>query len=112
MAELEVVPAKVAAEISKRTSMLLLSIGAGDGCDGQYLFAEDVLGQTDGHMPRHAKTYRNFHAEYARLQQERIAAFEEFAAEVKDGSYPVSEHTVGIHELANETVKIRALLSK
>ncbi|NBQ39093.1 MAG: 3-methyl-2-oxobutanoate hydroxymethyltransferase [Alphaproteobacteria bacterium] len=59
-AELEVVPDRVAAEISKRTSLLMLSMGAGPGGDAQYLFAEDVLGYTRGHKPRHAKTYRNF----------------------------------------------------
>jgi 3-methyl-2-oxobutanoate hydroxymethyltransferase len=32
-------------------------------------------------QPRHAKTYRNFHAEFDRLQHERIAAF----AELVDG---------------------------
>ncbi|MBE7549805.1 MAG: 3-methyl-2-oxobutanoate hydroxymethyltransferase [Anaerolineales bacterium] len=95
-AEIEVVPERVAAEISKRTSILLLSMGAGGGCDGQYLFAEDVLGQTEGHVPRHAKTYRNFRAEYARLQQERIAAFREFSSDVAAGRYPAPEHTVGI----------------
>ena len=38
-------------EISKRTSLLLLSMGAGAGCDAQYLFAEDVLGYTRVHQP-------------------------------------------------------------
>ncbi len=95
-AEIEVVPERVAAEISKRTSLLLFSMGAGTGCDAQYLFADDVLGQNDGHVPRHAKVYRNFQAEYARLQQERIAAFREFAADVAEGRYPAAEHLVGI----------------
>lgn len=95
-AEIEVVPERVAAEISKRTSILLLSMGAGAGCDGQYLFAEDVLGQTDGHIPRHAKVYRDFRAEYVRLQAERIAAFQEFLADVIEGRYPAADHIVGI----------------
>lgn len=95
-AEIEVVPARVAAEISKRTSMLLLSMGAGAGCDAQYLFAEDVLGYTRGHRPRHAKNYRNFRAELDRLQQERIAAFGEFIADVKTGAFPAPEHLVPI----------------
>ncbi len=95
-AEIEVVPERVATEISKRTSMLLLSMGAGAGCDAQYLFAEDVLGQTDGHVPRHAKVYRDFRAEYARLQAERIAAFREFSTDVAAGRYPAAEHIVGI----------------
>lgn len=95
-AELEVVPARVATEISKRTKMLMLSMGAGAGGDAQYLFAEDVLGYTRGHRPRHARTYRNFRAEYDRLQRERVAAFREFIRDVEDGVYPGEEHCVPI----------------
>jgi 3-methyl-2-oxobutanoate hydroxymethyltransferase len=95
-AEIEVVPERVATEIAKRTSLVLLSMGAGAGCHAQYLFACDVLGANDGHVPRHAKQYRNFIAEYARLQEERVAAFTEYAAEVSDGHYPAKEHLVGI----------------
>jgi 3-methyl-2-oxobutanoate hydroxymethyltransferase len=71
-------------------------MGAGPGGDGQYLFAEDVLGYTRGHRPRHAKVYRDFAAEYRRLQQERVAAFREFAADVESGAYPGREHVVPI----------------
>ena len=95
-AELEVVPDRVAAEISKRTTLIMLSMGAGAGGDAQYLFAEDVLGCTRGHQPRHAKVYRNFRAEYDRLQKERIAAFTEFGADVKSGAYPQASHCVAI----------------
>ncbi len=97
-AEIEVVPARVATEISKRTSLILLSMGAGAGADAQYLFAEDVLGYSRGHQPRHAKVYRNFRAEYERLQRERIAAFKEFRADVETGAYPEAKHTVPIAE--------------
>ena len=72
-AEIEVVPEPIASEIAKRTSLVLFSMGAGTGCDAQYLFAEDILGYTRGHRPRHAKTYRDFDAEHARLQRERVA---------------------------------------
>lgn len=96
--EIEVVPAKVAAEISKRTSLIMLSMGAGTGGDAQYLFAEDVLGYTRGHRPRHAKVYRNFRAELDRLQTERIAAFKEFRADVESGAYPEEKHLVPIAE--------------
>ena len=93
-AELEVVPDRLGELISKNTSMIMLGMGAGPGADAQYLFAEDVLGYTDGHKPRHAQTYRNFAAEFARLQQERIAAFAEFIADVNAGSYPQPKHNV------------------
>lgn len=97
-AELEVVPDRVAAEISKRTSLIMLSMGAGPGGDAQYLFAEDVLGYTRGHRPRHAKVYRNFRAEYDRLQAERIAAFKEFRSDVETGAYPEPKHLVPIED--------------
>lgn len=95
-AEIEVVPAEVASLISARTSLFMISMGAGAGCDAQYLFADDVLGQTRGHVPRHAKVYRNFRAEFDRLQQERIAAFEEFRRDVQSGEYPQERNNVGI----------------
>lgn len=61
-----------------------------------------MLGHTDGHKPRHAKTYRNFAAEYARLQAECIAAFKEFIADVSTGGYPQLPHhvTMAVSEYA------------
>jgi 3-methyl-2-oxobutanoate hydroxymethyltransferase len=90
--EIEVVPVEVAAEISKQVGILLWSMGAGAGCDAQYLFANDILGYTEGHVPRHARTYRDFGSEYARLQCERIAAFTEYAADVASGAFPEDRH--------------------
>lgn len=98
-AEIEVVPGEIAAAISARTSLVMLSMGAGTGCDAQYLFADDVLGQNRDHYPRHAKVYRNFAAEYDRLQQERIAAFREYADDVRSGAYPEKAHLVGIEPM-------------
>jgi 3-methyl-2-oxobutanoate hydroxymethyltransferase len=93
-AEIEVVPVEVAQAISERTSLFLLSMGAGAGCDAQYLFAEDILGMHRGHMPRHSKVYRNFAAEYERLQAERVAAFSEYVADVNSNAYPEEKHIV------------------
>ncbi len=98
-AEIEVVPDRVAAEITKRTSLIMLGMGAGPHADAQYLFAEDVLGYTRGHKPRHAKTYRDFRAELERLQKERVAAFSEFRAEVATGAYPAPNHVVAIQDV-------------
>ena len=92
--EIEVVPPEVATEISRRLDLLLWSMGAGPGCDAQYLFAEDILGENRGHIPRHAKVYRNFAAELDRLQQERIAAFREFRDDVAAGAFPEDGHLV------------------
>jgi 3-methyl-2-oxobutanoate hydroxymethyltransferase len=96
--EIEVVPVEVAAEISRRVGILLWSMGAGPGCDAQYLFAEDILGANRGHMPRHSKVYRNFAAEFDRLQRERVAAFSEYIADVRSGAYPQENHVVRMKE--------------
>jgi 3-methyl-2-oxobutanoate hydroxymethyltransferase len=93
--EIEVVPVEVATAISARMDRLLLwSMGAGPGCDAQYLFSEDILGENRGHLPRHAKVYRNFAAEYDRLQAERQAAYAEYIADVRSGAYPEDRHIV------------------
>ena len=51
-------------------------------------------------MPRHSKVYRNFAAEFDRLQAERVAAFSEYVADVNSKAYPEDKHIV--HMDANE----------
>jgi 3-methyl-2-oxobutanoate hydroxymethyltransferase len=92
--EMEIVPHQIASEISKRVKIMVLSMGSGTGCDGQYLFATDILGTNTGHVPRHAKVYRNLKADYERLHKETIAAFAEFKADVESGGYPAKSHVV------------------
>ena len=96
--ELEVVAANLAAAISKRTTMLTISLGSGGGCDAQYLFSADLLGENRGHIPRHAKTYRHFAAERDRLQRERVSAYKEYIADVTSGAFPEACHTVQMEE--------------
>lgn len=93
-AELEVVPHPLASYLSKNTSMILMSLGSGDGCDTQFLFSDDILGDYDERLPRHAKAYRNFVEENRRLQQERVAAFTEYIADVKEGRFPERSHLI------------------
>jgi len=98
-AEIEVVPSEVAAAISQRTSLFMISMGSGAGCDAQYLFAEDILGTNTGRYPRHSKRYADLAREYARLQDVRVAAFRAFAAEVASGAFPSQDKIVAIDEL-------------
>src|SRR6187397_172727 len=72
-AELEVVPHNLARWLCSQTKMLLMSLGSGPGCDTQFLFSDDILGDYDERPPRHAKVYRNFLKENQRLQAERVA---------------------------------------
>ena len=73
-------------------------MGSGPGCDAEFLFGCDILGTTEGHIPRHAKMYRNFQDEYNRLQIERENAFKEFYDDVKSGSFPEQKHILNIDE--------------
>jgi len=93
-AEIECVPQRLASYLSGQTSLLLMSLGSGSGCDTQFLFSDDLLGEYDERPPRHAKVYRHFREEYRRLQDERIAAFREYVADVREGGFPGPEHLV------------------
>ena len=96
--ELEVVPPKVADIITKKVEIMTLSMGSGSDCDGQYLFANDVLGYTSGHIPRHARIYRDFKKEYAKLQVERIKAFKEFHEDTINKNFNDPKITVKIED--------------
>lgn len=78
--------------------MLLMSLGSGSACDTQFLFSDDILGDYDERIPRHAKAYRNFLKEYQRLQQERISAFKEYAGDVTSGRFPAAGNLVSIDQ--------------
>ncbi|BCX46739.1 3-methyl-2-oxobutanoate hydroxymethyltransferase [Haloferula helveola] len=97
-AELEVVPHNLASWLCRQTGMLLMSLGSGPGCDTQFLFSDDILGDYDERLPRHAKAYRDFAAEYRRLQEERVAAFREYAEDVRSGGFPAAGNLVEMDE--------------
>ena len=83
---LEAVPSPVAAEITRRLSVPTIGIGAGRECDGQVLVYHDLLGLTEGHLPRFVKRYAN-------LSREIRDALEAYANEVRAGTFPEDEHT-------------------
>ena len=96
--ELEVVPPKVAEVITKKVDIMTLSMGSGSGCDGQYLFANDVLGYTKDHIPRHARIYRDFKKEHAKLQKERVSAFKEYHTDTVNKNFNDPKITVSIDD--------------
>lgn len=99
-AEIELVPHQLASYLCKNTSMLLMSLGSGSGCDTQFLFSDDILGDYNERIPRHAKAYRNFLKEYQRLQNERISAFKEYAEDVKGGRFPAAGNLISMDDAA------------
>ena len=96
--ELEVVPPKVAKVITEKVEIITMSMGSGSDCDAQFLFSNDVLGWNKGHIPRHARVYRNFKKEYARLQEERISAFKEFHEDTINKNFNDTKITVQIKD--------------
>ena len=93
-AEIEVVPHSITRLIAERTNLFLISMGAGAAGHAQYLFTDDVLGQTRGRIPRHAKVYADFAGEYERLQDMRVQAMGRFVRDVHDNDYPAPQHLV------------------
>ena len=89
--EMECVPEKVAAEISKRTKLLVFSMGSGPDCDGQFIFSEDILGTHSGHYPRHA--YRKLN-----LMQQSVEALRQYTEDVKSGAYPTAKNNIKMKE--------------
>jgi 3-methyl-2-oxobutanoate hydroxymethyltransferase len=92
--EVEVIPADLLVEISRRTSLVVSSIGAGSGGDIQFMFAEDILGNHAPPYPRHTKQYRNLFQMEQAIQKERVGGFRDFIADVKSGAFPGPEHVV------------------
>jgi 3-methyl-2-oxobutanoate hydroxymethyltransferase len=88
---LEAVPAAVAARITETLTIPTIGIGAGAACDGQVLVYHDLLGLTEGHLPRFVKRYANLSAEI----RDALAAY---AAEVRSGTFPDEEHSYSMDE--------------
>jgi 3-methyl-2-oxobutanoate hydroxymethyltransferase len=104
-AEIECVPHNLATFLCSQTKMILMSLGSGGGCDTQFLFSDDILGDYEERLPRHAKAYRNFLEENRRLQRERIAAFGEYIADVKEGRFPEMGNLIEMDEALLDEVR-------
>jgi len=83
---LEGVCAEVAKIITEQNEVPVIGCGSGPGCDGHILIAPDILGLTQGPRPKFAKSCAN-------LADATIAAFAEYAGQVRTGRYPDDEHS-------------------
>ncbi|WP_424214030.1 3-methyl-2-oxobutanoate hydroxymethyltransferase [Streptomyces sp. BI20] len=82
---LELVPAELAAEVTRSLHIPTVGIGAGADCDAQVLVWTDMMGLTDGKLPRFVKQYAN-------LRRTMGDAARAFAQDVVGGSFPQEEH--------------------
>lgn len=83
---LECLPAAVAMEVTRSVSIPTIGIGAGPCCDGQILVLNDIVGMCEGRKARFVKVY----ADLGKALREAVG---NYAAEVRAGSYPDSEHS-------------------
>jgi 3-methyl-2-oxobutanoate hydroxymethyltransferase len=99
---LEAVPPEVAAFITKKLSMPVLSIGAGLECDGQLLIVSDLIGQFQAFTPKFVKKYTN-------IAETITNAMKDYFKDVKAASFPADKHCYhmlkGEHEKFMEMVK-------
>jgi 3-methyl-2-oxobutanoate hydroxymethyltransferase len=84
---LELVPAELAAEVTRALHIPTVGIGAGPETDAQVLVWTDMLGLTGGRMPKFVK-------KYADLRGVMGDAAKAFAEDVVGGTFPQEEHSV------------------
>ncbi|MFC9128331.1 3-methyl-2-oxobutanoate hydroxymethyltransferase [Streptomyces sp. NPDC057099] len=84
---LELVPAELAAEVTRTLQIATVGIGAGPECDAQVLVWTDMLGLTGGRVPKFVK-------QYADLREVMSGAAKAFAEDVVGGTFPQEEHSV------------------
>ncbi|MGA9519319.1 MAG: 3-methyl-2-oxobutanoate hydroxymethyltransferase [Trichococcus sp.] len=92
---LECIPAKLADLITKSISIPTIGIGAGNGCDGQVLVYQDMLGLYSDFTPKFVKRY-------AEIGPQMQTAIEGYISEVKSGAFPAAEHTFALSDAVIE----------
>ncbi len=92
---LECIPAEVARIITEKLKIPTIGIGAGPDCDGQILVFHDLVGLSDGHIPKFVKKYLD-------LNQIIGDALESYVQDVKGGHFPGDSHS---YHLKPEKIK-------
>ncbi|WP_280397716.1 3-methyl-2-oxobutanoate hydroxymethyltransferase [Nocardia carnea] len=83
---MEMVPAEVAGQVTRKLTIPTIGIGAGADCDAQVLVWQDMAGFTSG---RTAKFVKRF----AAVGDELRTAAAAYAEEVRRGTFPGPEHS-------------------
>lgn len=89
MLVVEAVPAPVAAAIAAAATVPVIGIGAGPSVGGQVLVYPDLLGLTEGKLPR-------FVRQYATLRDQWTDAVRAFAADVRARAFPAPAEEYGM----------------
>lgn len=82
---IECVPNELGQAVRDAVTVPVIGIGAGPGVDGQILVLYDMLGITQGRLPRFVQNFMQGAAS-------PLEALQAYVAAVKDRSYPSAEH--------------------
>ena len=99
---LEMVPKAVASILTEEMKIPTIGIGAGNGCDGQILVTDDLLGKFTDFQPRFVRRYANL----ADICTDAIA---NYAADVKAKQFPDDSESFAISE--EEELELRQLIA-
>lgn len=87
----EGVPRKLADIITQKLTIPTIGIGAGNGCDGQVLVYQDMLGMFSDFAPKFVKRY-------AQIGEVMKEAFRNYINEVQSGAFPAQEHEYSVDD--------------
>ncbi len=85
------IPAELARFVSERIGIPTIGIGSGVGCDGQVLVYQDMLGMYGNMAPKFVKRFAN-------VGDAMTEAFRTYIEDVREGSFPTTEHTFATPE--------------
>ena len=88
---LECIPAPLAEFITKAIRIPTIGIGGGNGCDGQILVYQDMLGMFTDFVPKFVKQFGN-------IGEMMTKAFVDYDQEVKAATFPDEEHSFKMNE--------------
>ena len=88
---LEGIPSKLANLVTEKLDIPTIGIGAGNGCDGQVLVYQDMLGMFSDFTPKFVKRYAN-------IGEVMKEAFQKYMEEIQSGAFPSSEHEYKIDD--------------
>ncbi|MBX2880898.1 MAG: 3-methyl-2-oxobutanoate hydroxymethyltransferase [Granulosicoccus sp.] len=100
--EIEAMPYEVGKAVDEAVSIFTFSIGAGSAGTCQLLNGYDLIGAFDTFKPKFAKRYGD-------IANMATRAFEDYAADVRNGTFPDAEHSYKMD--ASEAEKLAQALT-
>ena len=97
---LECVPEALAKMITEQSNILTIGIGASSSCDGQVLVYQDMLGYSDGFVPKFVKKYADLHSVM-------LEAFKQYKQDCEARTFPGEDQTYDISDEVLEELRVK-----